>query len=205
MTGNDPNRQPFVRALRVAVVLLVVSAEIYLIRALGDAFTPSNHYSYFTVLSNVFGAAVLGIGVVRRVPDVVRGAATTYLATTGVVYALLLRGVDVQTPAYANWVLHVIVPILVVIEWVAVPPDRRLQVRDLAWWLVFPAVYCAYTLIRGPVVAWYPYPFLDPRELGYAVVAGWCLVVAVTVAGIGALVARVGAARRARPAAAGER
>lgn len=196
MAVTDSRRRLFVRVLRGAVVLLVVSAEVYLIRVLGEAFTPANHYSYFTVLSNVFGAAVLGVGIFRRVPDVVRGAAATYLATTGVVYALLLRGVDVQTPAYANVVLHVAVPVLVVLEWVAVPPERRLGARAVTWWLLFPALYCAYTLVRGPLVAWYPYPFLDPRDLGYGAVAGWCVVVAATVTVVGALVAWVGAARR---------
>jgi hypothetical protein len=32
---------------------------------------------------------------------------------------------------------------------------------------VFPFVFLAYTLVRGPLVDWYPYPFLDPRQHGY--------------------------------------
>jgi hypothetical protein len=27
-------------------------------------------------------------------------------------------------------------------------------------------IYCAYSLIRGPIVHWRPYPFLDPDEAG---------------------------------------
>ncbi|ACQ78525.1 conserved hypothetical protein [Beutenbergia cavernae DSM 12333] len=198
MTEARTRPNVLVTVLRAVVVALVLSAEIYLIVLIGEAFNPANHFSYFTVLSNVLGAVVLGIGIFRPVPDVVRGAAATYLVVTFVVYGLLLRGVDVQTPSYANWVLHFVVPILVTLEWLLAPPARRLAVRDVAWWLVFPAVYLVYTLIRGPIVGWYPYPFLDPREQGYAAVAGWCVAVAVAIVAIGALVAWVGNVRGAR-------
>ena len=164
----------------MVVFLLVLSAEIYLIVVLGDRFNAANHFSYFTVLSNVFAAIVALLGVFSPVSAQIRGAAVLYMATTGVVYALLLRGVDVQTPAYANWVLHVIVPILVVVEWL-VAPERTKR----AWtWLAFPLVYVAYTLVRGPIVGWYPYPFLDPRPHGYGEVLLTSVFVAVVIAAL---------------------
>lgn len=189
-----------VRILRIAVVCLVVSAEVSLIVILGDRFDAGNHYSYFTVLSNVFGAAVLGVGLFRPVPDAIRGAAVTYLATTGVVYALLLRGVDVQTPGYANIALHVAVPVLVVVEWLLMPPRESLQRRVVLAWLAAPVAYLAYTLLRGPVADWYPYPFLDPRPTGYGQVALWCLVVAATIAAIALAVRATGEVGRRREA-----
>jgi hypothetical protein len=33
--------------------------------------------------------------------------------------------------------------------------------------LVYPVVYVAYSLIRGRLVGWYPYPFLNPATSGY--------------------------------------
>lgn len=145
-------------------------------------FHPANHFSYFTVLSNVFGAAVFGACLVGRVPDAVRGAATTYLITTGVVYALLLRDVDVQTPAYGNVALHVLMPVLAVVDWIAFPPATRLGWGVVRAWLVFPVAYLAYTLLRGPLVGWYPYPFLDPRGPGgYGAVALSCVLVAAVI------------------------
>lgn len=184
-----PARRRFVLAIRAAVVLLVVSAEVYLVIVLGPDLAPANHYSYFTILSNLFAAAVAALGLRKPVPDVVRGAAVVYIATTGVVYAALLRGVDVATPAYANWAMHVIVPLLVVLDWVLAPPRRRLGIRAVLAWLLFPVAYLAYTLLRGPVVGWYPYPFLDPREAGYGAVAIACLGVAAGIAAIAGLVA----------------
>lgn len=162
-----------IKLLRMAVFLLVLSAEVYLIIVLGDGFRPADHYSYFTILSNVFAAVVALLGVFGRVSAQIRGAAVLYMATTGIVYWLLLRGIDVQTPAYANWVLHTIVPILVVVEWLLAPERTR-----RAWtWLAFPLAYLVYTLVRGPIVDWYPYPFMDPRQQGYGGVLVNCSVV----------------------------
>ncbi|WP_280481932.1 Pr6Pr family membrane protein, partial [Nocardia cyriacigeorgica] len=55
----------------------------------------------------------------------------------------------------------------------------------------------AYTLIRGPVVDWYPYPFLDPREQGYVslviglvVLTGVFALLAVAVVALGGLARR---------------
>jgi hypothetical protein len=181
-----------IRLLRLAVFALVLSAEVYLVIVLGDRFTPANHFSYFTVLSNVFAALVLLAGAFRPVPDGVRGAAMLYMVTTGIVYAVLLRGADVQTPAYANWVLHVVVPILVIIDWILDPPMAPIAVRTTVSWLGFPLVYLVYTLLRGPVVGWYPYPFLDPRVNGYGTVALLTVFVAITIGLLAWLLAWMG-------------
>jgi len=45
--------------------------------------------------------------------------------------------------------------------------------------LVYPIGYLAYSMIRGPIVDRYPYPFLDPRINGYTFVAVMSLFVAV--------------------------
>lgn len=159
----------------MAVFLLVLSAEVYLMVVLGDRFRPVDHFSFFTVLSNVFAACVMLLGVFGPVSAQIRGAAVLYMGTTGIVYWLLLRGIDVQTPAYANWVLHTVVPILVVVDWL-VTPERTKRV----WvWLSFPLAYLVYTLMRGPIVDWYPYPFMDPRRNGYGEVLLNCVFVAV--------------------------
>ena len=177
-----------IKLLRMAVFLLVLSAEVYLVVVLGDRFRLANHLSYFTVLSNIFAAAVALLGVFRPVSAQIRGAAVLYMTTTGIVYAILLRGIDVQTPAYANWVLHVIVPILVVVEWL-LAPERTTK----AWiWLTFPLAYLTYTLLRGSIVDWYPYPFLDPRPHGSGEVLLSCVSVAVIIGVLAYAVSWVG-------------
>ena len=37
---------------------------------------------------------------------------------------------------------------------------------SVGWSLVYPLGWIAYTFLRGAVVDWYPYPFLDVSEIG---------------------------------------
>jgi hypothetical protein len=72
------------------------------------------------------------------------------------------------------------------VDWLLFPPERRLERSMLPIWLVFPALYLAVTLIRGPSVDWYPYSFLDPRDGGYVSVIAYSLAVLTVFVGVGA-------------------
>ena len=177
----------FVRLYRWAGAVLVLSAaaNILVSRWGDDEFSLANFFSYFTVLSNLYAAAILaatGAWAGERLSDrceMARGAAVLYMSMTGLVYLLLLSGVNVDTDQYANWVLHRIVPLLVVADWLYQPPRRPIDFRAALGWLAFPLLYLLYTLVRGPFVDWYPYPFVDPtRDGGYVRVAMACVGVA---------------------------
>jgi len=58
-------------------------------------------------------------------------------------------------------------------------PRERIPVRTSLVWLAFPLLYLVYSLVRGPIVEWYPYPFLDPRSAGYGTVAVMSVLIAV--------------------------
>ena len=170
-------------------------------------FHPLNFFSYFTIQSNLIGAAVLLIGAARRdihTPtfDVVRGAAVVYLVTTGIVFSVLLSGTDVDTAIpWVNSVLHEVLPIVIVVDWLLDPPARRLAARDAALWLAYPLAWVAYTLIKGPIADWYPYPFLDPANGGYGRVALYVVGIFLVVSVVCAAVAWIGnTARRDRAA-----
>jgi hypothetical protein len=128
----------------------------------------------------------------------VRGATTLYLLITGVVYAVLLAKVDVMlTDKWINDVLHRILPVIVVLDWILVPVALGITRKLIGAWLIYPAVYGVYTLIRGPIVDWYPYPFLDPRQQGYVsliiglvILSGVFALLAVSVVSLGALITR---------------
>lgn len=161
----------------------------------------SNLFSYFTVLSNVFGAGVLLVAAFRPVPDLVRGAAALYLGMTGLVFALLLSGLDLgMLGAWQNTVLHQVMPVVLVVDWLLAPPRRGFAVARGLWWLIFPAAYLAYTLIRGAIVDWYPYPFLDPRPRGYPHVITMSVGIAIAF-GVAALAVGWAGSRRATVAA----
>jgi len=172
-----------VRAYRLAGAALILSALVYIVWQRSSAFSFANFFSYFTVLSNLVALVVLAVGAYRvggggslasERWEMLRGAAVLCMGITGVVYALLLADVDVSTPGFSNAVLHKVMPLVVVLDWLIKLPRVPLAFRRALLWLAFPLAYLPYTLVRGPIVDWYPYPFLDPDEHGYAHVALNC-------------------------------
>jgi hypothetical protein len=168
---------PLARGFFGLLTLAAIGAQVSNVANAG-VFNPVNFFSYFTIQSNLIGAAVLLYLAMRgrsprsRTVEMVRGAATVYLTITFTVVIFLLKEVDVglQLP-WVDVTLHEIVPVVVVADWLLDPPSTRITSRDSLLWLSFPVVWLAYTLIRGPIAGWYPYPFLDPANGGYASVA----------------------------------
>ena len=159
----------------IAIAAIVVQANTL---ADANALNLVNFLSYFTIQSNLIGIAALLIASVRppgprpRWLESLRGAAMVYLTITFVVVILLLGNVDVglQLP-WVDFVLHKLMPVVIAADWLLDPPTVPLTRRDALGWLVYPLIWLAYTLVRGPIAAWYPYPFLDPANGGYAQVA----------------------------------
>ncbi len=173
-----------------ALTVVALTVQFVISFDLVPNFDPVNFFSYFTNLSNIIGAGIfLFCGVYwlvtrRRQPDgadLVRGLAVVCLVITWAVYNLLL--VDEPLGALQPWVnvvIHQIMPVAVFIDWLFDPPARRLRFASTASWLAFPVVYITYTLIRGAAVGWYPYPFLNPANVGgYGGVALYCVAIAV--------------------------
>lgn len=148
-------------------------------------FNVANFLSYFTNLSNIFAAVVLLAGAYHVLHtsktaiswELVRGAATLCMAIVGIVYFVLLRHEDLGSLLpWVNAVVHYVMPVIVVADWLLAPPKMRLRVKHLLLWLVFPAIYVTYSLVRGAIVGWYPYPFINPAKVdGYLGVTVYCL------------------------------
>jgi hypothetical protein len=157
---------------------------IVLLAALAVAYAPGNYFFYFTILSNILAAGLMAGQALRpdwmEVNAVPRGAVTLYMTVTGMVYAVLLAPIEADVGLIAPWVnfaLHTLGPVALFLDWLLFPPPQRLKPAAFWIWLIFPALYLAVTLTRGPAVDWYPYPFLDPRTDGYASVAGYAVAV----------------------------
>jgi len=170
----------------------VVTEIVVLVNA--NTFDPGNFFSYFTILGNIFAFIMLFVGAYvlisarkSRVIDGLRGAATLYMVVTGIVFATLLAGIEGATFTAVPWdnvVLHYIMPVALLVDWLIDRPTNRVSYKTSLLWLIVPLAYVIYTLIRGPIVQWYPYPFLNPEPNGYG---------AVLVAGLGiAIVCIVG-------------
>ena len=143
-----------------------------------------SYFSYFTIQSNLIAATVLIVGAARwRKPhsstfDLVRGGAVVYMSITGIVFTLLLSGTDVDTAIpWVNTVVHQLMPIVLVVDWLLDPPAGNLTYRQGLLWLIYPLVWIIYILIRGALVGLYPYPFLDPDNGGYGSVAVYCVAI----------------------------
>lgn len=190
--------------LRLFFGLLALTAlTVQIIRLIQlDVFSAANFFSYFTNLSNIFAALVLiisaGYLAFRRKPsaldDIIRCAAVIYMTITGVVYVLLLSGEDLGLLLpWINIVLHYIMPLVVLADWLYQPQRTKLAFKQTLWWLVFPFAYLIYSLIRGPIAGWYPYPFLNPDKVGgYGGVAVYCLVILVGFLAAGWVVRKLG-------------
>ncbi|MEP9393513.1 Pr6Pr family membrane protein [Gordonia sp. VNK1] len=180
----------WVRLLRLAAAGLGAAALIILPVQQADVpgFSLANYFSYFTVLSNVAAVIVLAVGALAA-PDSaawqwIRGAVTTAMVITGIVYALLLSDIDVNLDIdWINDVLHRLLPVLLLVDWAVIRP-RRLPDHSWWTWLLVPLVYGVYTLTRGPFVDWYPYPFIDPRTQGYLSMTLSMVIVFVGMAGL---------------------
>ncbi len=140
----------------------------------------ANFFSYFTIQSNLIAAVVLLAVVVRPSASAEwwRGLAVACMTITGVVFNLLLRGVEAPTIAWVNEVVHVVMPLVMVLDWLTVPPRDPIAWPAALRWLLFPLLWLAYTLVRGPIAGWYPYPFLDVQRLGAVSVTATCVAIA---------------------------
>ena len=131
--------------------------------------------------------------------DLVRGAAVVYMSVTGIVFTLLLSNTDVDTAIpWVNTVVHQLMPIVIVADWLLDPPADRLTTRQGLLWLTFPLAWLAYTLIRGSLTGLYPYPFLNPANGGYGSVAIYIVAILVGMTAFIAVVVWVGNALGSR-------
>jgi len=95
---------------------------------------------------------------------------------------VLLRDADLGALlSWINFVLHYVMPVAVVLDWLVDPPRATLDTKNFLLALVFPFIYLAYLFVRGAATGWYPYPFLNPANVGdYGGVAMYSAGIAIT-------------------------
>ncbi len=173
----------FFGLLTLAAIVTQLSIQIQL------GFSIVNFFSYFTNLSNIFALVVLLVGALFLIQhrettptfDLVRGASVVGMALVGIVFGVLLTGEDLGSLLpWVNFVLHYVMPVVMVLDWLILPPNTRLTFAKTWIWLIFPFLYLVYSLIRGSIVGFYPYPFFNPAKSGgYGGVALYCVAILV--------------------------
>lgn len=138
-----------------------------------------------------------------------RGAAVLYVVVAGVIWNLLLTGRSMgYTPA--NFLLHVVVPILAVADWLVIGREASTARwwQPLAW-LVYPAAYLGLALVvLNHAGRRAPYYFLDPGSIGMGAVSLNVALLAAGFLGLGYLLLAVARPRLGAggpPAGGGER
>jgi len=136
-----------------------------------------NFFSYFTNLGNLIAIVVLVIGAIRllrgtpstRGWEIVRFCNTVNMVFIGLVFNILLAGADVgDVIPWVNVIVHILMPVIVLIDWIILPPAVRFRIITLLVGLIFPVVYSLYSIIRGAITKFYPYPFYNPNAVGGA-------------------------------------
>ncbi|WP_241979276.1 Pr6Pr family membrane protein [Cryobacterium sinapicolor] len=175
--------------VRLAAVTLGVVA---IIATLADTATratinPFNFFGFFTMQSNIIWLVVMaitGVGVLRgkKQSDLLpltRGCATAYMILVGAIYNVLLAGQEGGVALeWANNVVHIILPIYAVLDWILFADRPPLAWKRLWVSLIYPMVWVVVVLIRGATDGWVPYPFLN-SDTGYGSVFAYVIGIAV--------------------------
>lgn len=199
------NQPLWIRAYRLLFGLLALVAVIA--KYFHGDDTVGNWISTFTVQGNILAGVVLIAGALLGADviasdawDKIRGATVMYLALIFFVYGFLINGFDNPFDTDRHWthtVLHQLMPLVIVIDVVIRPFVHQPGWRVPFQWMVYPLLYLAYSLVRGEIVHWYPYDFIDPNEVGgYVGVALYCL--GITVAFLAVAIGIVGVSRLSR-------
>lgn len=185
MVSTPARRAVGVMRLAVGVGLFVVIAIQIADRVIAGHFDPWEYFSYFTIQSSLINIVVFVVGgwmALRQPVDTVlyttvRMSTVGFALVTAGVFNLLLRNVPYVGPyeglLWPNEVIHVVVPTLIVLDWLLSRGRPALPWRALLAAVAFPIAWLGYTLIRGAIADDYPYPFLNPANGGWGSVLAY--------------------------------
>lgn len=153
-------------------------------RTAGIPETIIRFFSFFTILTNILVALAATVLLLDRPgrpgrffsSPRVQTALAIYILVVGLVYNTLLRSIWMPEGLQrgVDELLHLVIPVLFFLYWILYTQRRVLLWKDLPVWLLYPAFYCLYILIRGYFSGFYPYPFIDATRLSALEVARNC-------------------------------
>ncbi|WP_188467150.1 Pr6Pr family membrane protein [Bizionia arctica] len=134
-------------------------------------------FSFFTILTNIIVALFLTISVFRfkKFPFnlfLAKGtltAITAFIVIVGLVYQIVLRKIWEPTGLQyiVDELLHTIIPLFMLGYWFFNIRKEDLLLKPVFNWLIYPSIYLVFIIVRGNISGYYPYPFLNIKEIGY--------------------------------------
>jgi len=184
----NPRKKKILAGLLILLGIVGIVAEIILIATYdrylsGENSNPEkrwNMLAYFTQITNItvdVWLILVGIAVLFDKQKLykfltkpqIQGALSLYILVVGAVYCGILFPITRDYYSAAAWWgnavniwHHIIVPTGMVVLWCIMPHKGRLKRRTMWFWMIYPMSYLLFSEIRGLIVGWYPYPFLDP-------------------------------------------
>jgi hypothetical protein len=167
--------------IRFGTAFAMLASVIWQIssRVINNVFRPWEYFSYFTIQTSLLAIVVLSVAgwyawtgrTETRLINIVRLSTVTFTIVVTLVYNLLLRGLPDAVedggyvwPVLPNEILHVWAAIFMLIDWILSSRRINLRIRTIFWVLLFPLTWLVYSIIRGLIVDWWPYWFINPNE-----------------------------------------
>lgn len=148
-------------------------------RLVHNLFRPAEYFSYFTIQTSLIAAVTLAVAgwfawqgrVETHTLNLVRLSSVAFTVVVTLVYNMLLRGLpnapedgNYDWPVMPNEILHVWAAIILLIDWMLSARRVNLRLRSIFWVLLFPLAWLGYSIVRGLIVNWWPYWFINPNE-----------------------------------------
>jgi hypothetical protein len=154
--------------------------QLYLIIANRTVSVPETvirYFSFFTIQSNIMVSLCFTLPLISPYSLVgkflsrpaVLAAVALYIGATGIVYNTILRQLaDFHgLQLVVDELLHLVIPVWFLLYWILFSDKSPLTWKHIGQWIIYPTVYCIYSLARGAVTGYYPYPFFNAEHLGY--------------------------------------
>ncbi len=136
-------------------------------------------FSYFTILTNFIATLFFTYHALRpKIPDIklfdkagTLTALASFLCIVGLVFHFVLAPEFEGLQLIASEINHTLIPVMTVVFWFLYEDKLRVSNSLLFKWLAYPLVYITLVILRGVMVDYYPYFFIDVSDLGPARVA----------------------------------
>lgn len=134
-------------------------------------------FSFFTILTNILVAIVFTYQWIEPknkfkffLVESTKTAVGVYIFVVGFVYNTILRFIwqPKGLQMIVDEMLHAVIPIIYIIFWYVNRKPNELNYKLIFKWLAYPIVYLIMILILGSFSNYYPYPFVDVFQFGYA-------------------------------------
>lgn len=138
-----------------------------------------NFFLFMTVISNILVAITMTAIVLPKGNRLTlffkrpqtQSAVLVYITIVFAGYHFLLADLF-HHQGLNYWVdmsLHYFIPLLYAVYWLFLCSKTELHFRMIGRWLIFPSVYLVFSMLRGTIDGYYPYPFLNYEKVGASV------------------------------------